>query len=29
MVIPIGLFMENVVFRNIEARTVRKWGMQQ
>jgi len=27
-VILIGLFMENVVFRNIEARTVRRWGMQ-
>jgi len=27
-VILIGLFMENVVFRNIELRTVRKWGMQ-
>jgi NitT/TauT family transport system permease protein len=27
-VILIGLVVENVVFRNIEARTVRKWGMQ-
>lgn len=27
-VILIGLFVENVVFRQIEARTVRKWGMQ-
>jgi NitT/TauT family transport system permease protein len=27
-VIVIGLFVENVVFRTIEARTVRKWGMQ-
>lgn len=26
-VILIGLFVENVVFRTIEARTVRKWGM--
>lgn len=28
-VILIGLFVENVIFRQIEARTVRKWGMQQ
>jgi NitT/TauT family transport system permease protein len=28
MVIVIGLFVENVIFRVIEARTVRKWGMQ-
>jgi NitT/TauT family transport system permease protein len=27
-VILIGLLVENVVFRNIELRTVRKWGMQ-
>nr|WP_245398407.1 ABC transporter permease [Pelomicrobium methylotrophicum] len=27
-VILIGLFVENVVFRNVELRTVRKWGMQ-
>ncbi|MFM9939554.1 MAG: ABC transporter permease [Hyphomicrobiaceae bacterium] len=27
-VILIGLFIENVVFRFIEGRTVRKWGMQ-
>jgi NitT/TauT family transport system permease protein len=27
-VILIGLFVENVIFRGIEARTVRKWGMQ-
>jgi NitT/TauT family transport system permease protein len=27
-VIVIGLFVENVIFRVIEARTVRKWGMQ-
>jgi len=27
-VILIGLFVENVIFRNLEARTVRKWGMQ-
>lgn len=26
-VILIGLFVENVVFRNVELRTVRKWGM--
>ncbi|HSQ03789.1 MAG TPA: ABC transporter permease [Burkholderiales bacterium] len=24
----IGLFIENVIFRNIDARTVRRWGMQ-
>jgi NitT/TauT family transport system permease protein len=24
----IGLFVENVIFRNIDARTVRRWGMQ-
>ena len=28
MVIVIGLLVENVVFRNIELRTVNKWGMQ-
>jgi sulfonate transport system permease protein len=27
-VILIGLFVENVIFRGIEIRTVRKWGMQ-
>lgn len=27
-VILIGLFVENVIFRNIELRTVRRWGMQ-
>jgi NitT/TauT family transport system permease protein len=27
-VIVIGLFVENVIFRVVEARTVRKWGMQ-
>jgi NitT/TauT family transport system permease protein len=27
-VILIGLFVENLVFRNIEAATVRRWGMQ-
>ena len=27
-VILIGLFVENVVFRTIELRTVRRWGMQ-
>lgn len=27
-VILIGLFVENVVFRNIERRTIQKWGMQ-
>lgn len=29
MVIMIGLLIENVVFRWIEARTVQKWGMQR
>jgi hypothetical protein len=24
----IGLLVENVIFRTIEARTVRRWGMQ-
>ncbi len=28
-VIIIGLFVESVVFRNIEQRTVRRWGMQR
>jgi NitT/TauT family transport system permease protein len=28
-VIIIGLFVESVVFRNIEVRTVRRWGMQR
>jgi NitT/TauT family transport system permease protein len=27
-VIVIGLLVENVVFRSIETRTVRRWGMQ-
>jgi NitT/TauT family transport system permease protein len=27
-VILIGLIVENLVFRTIEAHTVRKWGMQ-
>lgn len=27
-VIVIGLFVENVIFRNIEMKTVRRWGMQ-
>jgi NitT/TauT family transport system permease protein len=27
-VIIIGLVVENVVFRSIEMRTVRRWGMQ-
>ena len=27
-VILIGLLVENLIFRNIERRTVRKWGMQ-
>jgi len=27
-VIVIGLVVENVVFRLVESRTVRKWGMQ-
>lgn len=27
-VIIIGLFVENVIFRNLELRTVRRWGMQ-
>jgi hypothetical protein len=27
-VILIGLFVENLIFRNIEVATVRKWGMQ-
>jgi sulfonate transport system permease protein len=28
-VILIGLFVENVIFQNVERRTVRRWGMQQ
>ena len=28
-VIIIGLLVENVVFRTIEAKTVRRWGMQR
>jgi len=27
-VILIGLIVENVIFRTVEARTVRRWGMQ-
>ena len=27
-VIVIGLFVENVIFRNVEMKTVRRWGMQ-
>jgi NitT/TauT family transport system permease protein len=27
-VILIGLFVENLIFRTIEARTVKRWGMQ-
>ena len=27
-IIMIGLLVENVVFRTIEIRTVRRWGMQ-
>ncbi|HET8609135.1 MAG TPA: ABC transporter permease, partial [Burkholderiales bacterium] len=27
-VIIIGLVVENLIFRRIEARTIRKWGMQ-
>ena len=27
-VILIGLFVENLIFRNIGAATVRRWGMQ-
>jgi hypothetical protein len=27
-VILIGLVVENLIFRNIEVATVRKWGMQ-
>ena len=29
VVIIIGLFVESVIFRNIELRTVRRWGMQR
>ena len=29
MVIVIGLLVENVIFRNIEIRTIYKWGMQR
>jgi NitT/TauT family transport system permease protein len=29
MVILIGFFVENVVFRNVELRTVNRWGMQR
>lgn len=29
MVILIGFFVENIVFRNVEIRTVNRWGMQK
>ena len=29
MVIVIGLLVENVIFRNVELRTINKWGMQR
>ena len=29
MVILIGIVVENVIFRNIELRTVNRWGMQR
>lgn len=29
MVILIGFFVENVIFRNVELRTVNRWGMQR
>ena len=29
MVIVIGLLVENVIFRNVEIRTIQKWGMQR
>ncbi|NKB59094.1 MAG: ABC transporter permease subunit [Alphaproteobacteria bacterium] len=29
MVIVIGLLVENVIFRNVELRTISKWGMQR
>jgi NitT/TauT family transport system permease protein len=28
-VILIGLFVESVIFRTIEGKTVRRWGMQK
>ena len=28
VLIIFGLFVENVIFRTIERRTVRRWGMQ-
>jgi NitT/TauT family transport system permease protein len=28
-VILVGVTIENVIFRNIEERTIRRWGMQQ
>ena len=28
MVILVGILIENLIFRTIEDRTVRKWGMQ-
>jgi len=27
-VIIIGLLVENIIFRTVETRTVRRWGMQ-
>ena len=29
MVILIGIIIENVIFRNVELRTVNRWGMQR
>jgi len=29
MVILIGILVENVIFRNIEIKTVQRWGMQR
>ena len=29
MVILIGIVVENVIFRNVELRTVNRWGMQR
>jgi hypothetical protein len=29
MVILFGIVVENIVFRNIELRTVNRWGMQR
>jgi NitT/TauT family transport system permease protein len=28
-VMAVGLFVEGIVFRTIENKTVRRWGMQQ